>query len=74
MSERSVAVHSDYLTLPYTPSEAAELTRLSTEQGIMTLHMPQFNRMRDIAINERYGFGGLSNVISIEKSDEGRLH
>lgn len=50
-----IAVHSDYLTLPYTPSEAAELTRLSTEQGIMTLHMPQFNRMRDIAINERYG-------------------
>ena len=55
MRDPVVAVHSDYTTLPYTPSEVAELTRMSVEQGILPLHMPQFNRMRDIAINPRWG-------------------
>ena len=47
--------HSDYTTLPYTPSEVSELTKMSVEQGIIPMHLPQFNRMRDIAINSKYG-------------------
>jgi hypothetical protein len=46
---------SDYTTLPYTPSEVAELTASSVENGIIPILLPQFNRMRDIAINTRYG-------------------
>lgn len=50
-----ITAHSDYTTLPYTPTEVAELTGMSIEQGVMVLHMPQFNRMRDVAVNPRYG-------------------
>ena len=46
---------SDYTTLPYTPSEVAELTASSIENGIVPMLLPQFNRMRDIAMNEKYG-------------------
>ena len=46
---------SDYTTLPYTPSEVAELTRASVENGIVPMMLPQFDRMRDIAVNEKYG-------------------
>ena len=46
---------SDYTTLPYTPSEVAELTAASIENGIVPILLPQFNRMRDIAINTTYG-------------------
>ena len=48
-------VHSDYTTLPYTPSEAAELTGKSVKQGILPMHLLQFNRMRDIAVNPVWG-------------------
>ena len=47
--------HSDYTTLPYYPSEVYELTKKSVEQGINPVLLPQFNRMRDIAINDLYG-------------------
>ena len=47
--------HSDYTTLPYTPSEVAELTRNSVSMGIVPMLLPQFNRMRDIAVNSKYG-------------------
>jgi hypothetical protein len=47
--------HSDYTTLPYTPSEVAELTASCIENGIVPMLLPQFNRMRDIAMNEKYG-------------------
>jgi hypothetical protein len=33
----------------------AELTASSVENGIIPILLPQFNRMRDIAINTRYG-------------------
>ena len=46
---------SEYTTLPYTPSEVAELTAASVESGIIPMLLPQFNRMRDIAINSTYG-------------------
>lgn len=47
--------HSDYTTLPYTPSEVAELTASCIENGIVPMLLPQFNRMRDIAMNKKYG-------------------
>ena len=47
--------HSDYTTLPYTPSEVAELTASCIENGIVPMLLPQFNRMRDIAMNEKFG-------------------
>jgi hypothetical protein len=46
---------SDYTTLPYTPSEVADLTRKSIENGIVPMLLPQFDRMRDIAMNVKYG-------------------
>ena len=55
LKDGAIAVHSDYTTLPYTPTEVAELTRMSIEQGVIPMHMPQFNRMRDIALNPRWG-------------------
>lgn len=47
--------HSDYTTLPYSPSEVYELTKKASEQGIVEFPLAQFNRMRDIAINSMYG-------------------
>lgn len=47
--------HSDYTTLPYSPSEVYELTKMAREQGIVEFPLAQFNRMRDIAINPIYG-------------------
>ena len=46
---------SDYVTLPYTPREVAELTRSCLSLGLLPMMLPQFDRMRDIAINTRYG-------------------
>ena len=48
--------HADYTTLPYTPSEVAELTRKAVEQGgVVPMHLPQLNHMRDIAVNPKWG-------------------
>lgn len=50
-----VKIHSDYTTLPYTPSEITELTRSSVSYGITPMHLVQFDRLREIAINDTYG-------------------
>ena len=50
-----IAVHSDYTTMPYSPSELRMLTKKSIEQGIIPAYMPQFDNMRDIALNDKYG-------------------
>lgn len=50
-----IRYHSDYTTVPYTPSELRRLVRMAVEQGIIPSYFPQFDNMRDIAINERYG-------------------
>lgn len=47
--------HSDYTTLPYTPSELRFLIGTSVQQGIVPTWLPQFDNMRDIAINKSYG-------------------
>ena len=50
-----VRFHSDYTTIPYTPSELRRLIRAGVQQGIVPTYLPQFDNMRDIAINDRYG-------------------
>ncbi|MHB1459620.1 MAG: beta-galactosidase, partial [Armatimonadota bacterium] len=50
-----VKVHSDYTTIPYTPTELRQLTRMSVKQGITPVYLAQFDNMRDIAINKKYG-------------------
>ena len=50
-----VGYHSDYTTLPYTPTELRELVRMGVSQGITPAYLPLFEDMRDIAINDRYG-------------------
>lgn len=54
-SSGTVFGHSDYTTLPYSPSEVYELTKKASEQGIVEFPLAQFNRMRDIIVNEYYG-------------------
>lgn len=51
----TVKLHSDYTTLPYTPSELRKLVTMSVEQGIIPVYLAQFDNMRDIAINSKYG-------------------
>lgn len=51
----TVKWHSDYTTMPYTPSELRRLTRLSVAQGLLPCYLAQFDNMRDIAINTKYG-------------------
>lgn len=52
---QTFAYHSDYTTLPYTPAEIRRLTRLGVEQGIIPAWLPQFDNMRDIALNPQLG-------------------
>ncbi len=50
-----VTRHADYTTVPYTPSELRRLVRMAVRQGIVPMYFPQFDNMRDMAINARYG-------------------
>ena len=50
-----VRYHYDYTTKPYTPSELRQLVRMSVRQGIIPAYLAQFDHMRDMAINERFG-------------------
>lgn len=50
-----VKIHSDYTTIPYTPSELKEMTQECVKSGITPSYLPGFDNMRDIAINSKYG-------------------
>ncbi len=50
-----VAEHSDYVTLPYSINEFTQLVSSSASIGITSMPLLQASRMRDIAINTRYG-------------------
>ncbi len=50
-----VRYHADYTTMPYTPSELRFLVRTAVGQGVVPVFLPQFDNMRDIAINAAYG-------------------
>lgn len=51
----AIALHSDYTTMPYTPAELRFLVRAAVKQGVVPAWLPQFDHMRDIAINAKYG-------------------
>lgn len=51
----AVSAHCDYTRLAMTPSEVRYLTRKSTDNGIISMLLPQFHDMRDIALNDVYG-------------------
>lgn len=55
VKSKVLSYHSDYTTLPYTPDELRLITRLGVSQGIIPAWLPQFDNMRDIAINSTYG-------------------
>jgi hypothetical protein len=51
---RVIAYHSDYTTIPYTPTEIRHITMMGVKEGIIPAWLPQFDNMRDIAINPKY--------------------
>ncbi len=51
----TVSMHSDYVTLPYSVREWETLVSSSTALGITNMPLIQSNRMRDIAINRKFG-------------------
>jgi hypothetical protein len=57
----ALAMHSDYITLPYSVSELESLTASSTRLGITYMPLMQANRMREIAINAKYGDAAYKN-------------
>ena len=50
-----VCLHSDYYTIPYTPSELSDLTVRSVSLGILPVTLGQIDRLRDIAVNPKFG-------------------
>jgi hypothetical protein len=62
-----LAYHSDYTTLPYTPSEVRELTAAAVQQGVTPAWLPQFDHMRDIALNERYGTDDYQRAYNVDR-------
>ena len=51
----NVSMHSDYVTLPFSVKELEQLVSSSTALGITSMPLMQASRMRDIAINSKYG-------------------
>ncbi len=51
----AIRSYTDYVVLPLTPSEVYEVTKLSVDNGLIPMLLPQFNNMRDYVINEKYG-------------------
>jgi hypothetical protein len=47
--------HSDYHTLPYSEAEWRQAMREMVEAGVLPVHLPQFDHMRDILLNPHYG-------------------
>ena len=54
-SSGTVYCYSTYIWDAYRPSEVAHLTKTSLENGVVPANLPLFNRMRDVAINSKYG-------------------
>ena len=69
----TIAYHSDYTTVPYTPSEVRDLTRQAVAQGVTPMWLGQFNHMRDIAINERYGSEDFQRAYNVDSPVKGAM-
>ncbi len=51
----AIRSYTDYVVLPLTPSEVYEIAKLSVDNGLIPMLLPQFNNMRDYVINDKYG-------------------
>lgn len=51
----TVRSYADYVVLPLTPTEVYDVVKKSVDNGLIPMLMPQFNNMRDFAINDKYG-------------------
>ncbi len=69
----TIAYHSDYTTMPYTPTEVRELTRTAVAQGVTPMWLAQFNHMRDTAINERYGSKDYTRAYNVDQPVKGAM-
>ncbi len=69
----TMAYHSDYTTLPYTPAEVRDLTRRAVAQGVTPMWLAQFNHMRDIALNERYGSPDYQRALNVDRPIKGAM-
>ena len=70
---KTVAYHSDYTTMPYTPTEVRELTRRAVAQGVTPMWFAQFNHMRDTAMNDRYGSGDYQRAYNVDTPVKGAM-
>jgi len=52
----AITAHCDYTRLALPPSEIRWLTRQYTDNGIISMLLPQYHDMRDIVLNDVYGF------------------
>lgn len=69
----TMAYHSDYTTVPYTPSGVRGLTRQAVAQGVTPMWLAHFNHMRDIAINERYGSDDFQRAYNVDGPVKGAM-
>ncbi len=67
-----LAYHSDYVTIPYTPSELRVLVRNAVAQGLIPAYLPYLNDMRDVVINEKYGID-YTRHYNIDKPSKGYM-
>jgi len=51
----SIIMHSDYVTMPYPPSRLRSYIARCVRMGLIPAHLPQFDHMRDIAVNDSWG-------------------
>ena len=68
----SIRSYADYPTLPLTPSEVKEVTEKSVAANLIPMVMPQFNQMRDYAINDKYG-RNFTTSINLKTAQKGAL-
>jgi len=63
---------SDYFVVYVPPSEVSELTKRSVAAGIIPMHQYGLNKIRDVAINEKYGRSYQRNY-NLKSNDRGVL-
>ena len=68
----AIRSYTDYVVLPLTPSEVAEITKLSVDNGLIPMLLPQFNNMRDYVINDKYG-DNFQDMYNLEKPQKAAL-
>ena len=68
----AIRSYTDYVVLPLTPSEVYEVTKLSVDNGLIPMLLPQFNNMRDYVINDKYG-DNFQDMYNLERPQKAAL-